>query len=182
MSERKETQKKETMKGTVFEASDTDPKFKHEISKYPGLENILLCFQCGTCTADCPVARFSDFYRPRKLIRMIQLGLKNVLLSNEALWLCSTCFTCVDHCPQEVGIAHATRALRNLAADRGEMPLVYKELASNILKTGYAYVIPERRLEKREEELPPLPKASLEDLSKLSDATGLCKMLKRTGR
>ena len=182
MSEKKETQEKETRKEVVLKVSDMDPKSKYEISKLPGAENVLLCFQCGTCTADCPIARFSDFYRPRKLIRMIQLGLKNKLLSNDVIWLCSTCFTCIDHCPQDVGIANIVRALRNLTVKEGEMPVVYKGLASNILKTGYAYVIPRLRLKKREEmELPSLPKANLENLAKLFDVTGLSKMLERVG-
>jgi len=33
-----------------------NPKFKHELKKFPGAEKIMLCFQCGTCTSDCPVA------------------------------------------------------------------------------------------------------------------------------
>jgi len=178
MPEKKETQGKKTEKEMTLKVSDIDPKFKYKISKLSGAENVLLCFQCGTCTADCPIARFNDFYRPRKLIRMTQLGLKDKLLSNDSIWLCSTCFTCIDHCPQDVGIADIVRALRNLTVNEGKMPAVYKELASNILKTGYAYVIPELRLKKREKEsLPSLPKANLEKLAKLFDVTGLSKTL-----
>ena len=166
----------------VLKMGDMDPKFKYEISKLPGAETVLLCFQCGTCTADCPIARFSEFYRPRKLIRMIQLGLKNKLLSNDVIWPCSTCFTCVDHCPQDVGIANIVRALRNLTIKEGEMPVVYKTLALNILKTGYAYMISGLRLKKREEEgLPSLPNANLENLEKLFSLTGLSKTLEKTG-
>ena len=182
MLENKEIQKKETTKEMMLKVNDMDPRFKYEISEIPGAEKIMLCFQCGTCTADCPIARFDDFYRPRKLIRMTQLGLKDRLLSNDVIWLCSTCFTCIDHCPQDVGIASIVRALRNLTVKEGEMPVVYKELASNILKTGYAYVIPGLRLRKREEGgLPSLPKANLENLAKLFDATGLSKTLERVG-
>ena len=178
MPEKKETQGKKTEKEMTLKVSDIDPKFKYKISKLSGAENVLLCFQCGTCTADCPIARFNDFYRPRKLIRMTQLGLKDKLLSNDSIWLCSTCFTCIDHCPQDVGIADIVRTLRNLTVKEGKMPAVYKELASNILKTGYAYVIPELRLKKREKEsLPSLPKANLEKLAKLFDVTGLSKTL-----
>jgi heterodisulfide reductase subunit C len=160
--------------------TEIDPKFKYEISKIPGAEKVMLCFQCGTCTADCPIARFSDFYRPRKLVRMVQLGLKDRLLSNDVIWLCSTCFTCIDHCPQDVGIASIVRALRNLTVEGGSMPVVYKELASNILKTGYTYIIPELRLKKREDQgLPPLPKANLESVAKLFDVTGFSKTLEK---
>lgn len=164
----------------VVKTTDMDPKFKYEISEIPGAEKIMLCFQCGTCTADCPIARFSDFYRPRKLVRMTQLGLRERLLSNDVIWLCSTCFACIDHCPQDVGIADIVRALRNLSVKERDMPVVFKELASNIRKTGYAYVIPGLRLKKREERgLPALPKANLESVAKLFDITGFSKTLEK---
>lgn len=167
---------------TVIKAEELDPKFKYEISKMPGAENLMVCFQCGTCTADCPISRFSDFYRPRRIARMVQLGLKDRLLSDEALWLCTTCFTCVDHCPQGVEIAGIVRALRNLTVkEKGVMPLVSKELASNILKSGYVYKIPESRLRRRKTQgLPPPPKPNLEDVKKIFEVTGTSKVLEKT--
>jgi len=180
MPETEKGEVKETGQRAVLKTTDMDPKFKYEISKIPGAEKVMLCFQCGTCTADCPIARFSEFYRPRKLVRMTQLGLKKKLLSNDVIWLCSTCFTCVDRCPQDVGIAHIVRAIRNLSVKERDMPVVFKELASNILKTGYAYMIPELRLKKREEQgLPTLPKGNLESIAKLFDITGFSKTLEK---
>jgi heterodisulfide reductase subunit C len=101
-------------------------------------------------------------------MRMTQLGMKDRVLSSEALWLCAACFTCVDHCPQGVEIASVLRALRNMAVQEGIMPQVFGELTSNIKKTGYAYRIPELRLKRRMSKgLPPLPKTKVEDVSKL---------------
>ena len=180
MPEIEKEEAEETAQRAVLKSADMDPKFKYEISKIPGAEKVMLCFQCGTCTADCPIARFSDFYRPRKLIRMTQLGLKKKLLSNDVIWLCSTCSTCVDRCPQDVGIANIVRAIRNLSVKERDMPAVFKGLASNILKTGYAYIIPELRLKKRKEQgLPTLPKANLENIAKLFDITGFSKRLEK---
>jgi len=177
MSERNERQEEKADQGTVVEIAEVDPKFKHEIGKIPGAEKIMLCFQCGTCTADCPVARFSDTYRPRKVLRMTQLGLKSKVLSSDVIWLCAACFACVDHCPQNVDIASVLRALRNLAVEGGFLPAVYKELASNILQTGLAYKIPDLRLKRRGDTgLPHLPKADLESVNKLADATGFLKV------
>ena len=167
-------------KEMMVKVRDIDPKFKYDISKFPGAEKVMLCFQCGICTADCPIARFNDFYRPRKLIRMVQLGLKKRLLLNDVLWLCSTCFTCVDHCPQDVGVVNIVRVLRNLTVKEGEMPDVYRHLASSILKTGYAYKIPDSRIKRRvSDELPLLPEVNLENLEKLFKVTGLSNMLER---
>jgi len=174
MSEKKQTVLEEKRK--VLRITDMDPKFKYEISKIPGAEKIMLCFQCGSCTADCPIARFTDSYRPRKLMRMTHLGLKERLLPSDVIWLCSTCFTCIDHCPQGVEVASIVRALRNLAVKEGYMPSVYKDLSSSIRETGYAYKIPELRLRKRGElGLPPLPKANIESIVKIFDITGFSK-------
>ena len=170
----------EMKKEMTLKVKDMDPKFKYELSKFPGAEKVMLCFQCGSCTADCPIARFNDFYRPRKLIHMVQLGLKKILLSDDSLWLCSTCSTCIDHCPQDVGIVNIVRALRNLTVKEGKMLDVYRHLASSIKKTGYAYKIPDSRIKRRvKDELPLLPKVNLENLEKLFKVTGLSKMLER---
>ena len=169
-------------KEITVKVSDIDPKFKYEISKFPGAEKVMLCFQCGVCTADCPIARFNDFYRPRKLIHMVQLGLKKWLLLNDSLWLCSTCSTCVDHCPQDVGIVNIVRALQNLTVKEGAMPENYRHIASNIKKTGYAYKIPDSRIKRRVSDgLPLLPKVNLENLETLFKVTGLSNMLEGEG-
>ncbi|MCD6446202.1 4Fe-4S dicluster domain-containing protein [Candidatus Bathyarchaeota archaeon] len=163
---------------SMIKADEMNSKFKYEISKMPGAEKIMLCFQCGTCTADCPISRFSDLYQPRRIAHMIQLGLKDRLLSDEALWLCSTCFTCIDHCPQGVEIASLVRVLRNLVVkEKKVIPLVYKELATTLMKTGYVYVIPESRHKRRGAQgLPPLPKPNVEQIAKIFEVTGFTKM------
>jgi heterodisulfide reductase subunit C len=144
-----------------------NPKFKYEIAKMHGGEKLMRCFQCGTCTSDCPIAKFSDTYRPRQIIRMTQLGLKDRVLKSDTLWLCASCFTCTDRCPQGVEVASVIRVLRNLAAEEGSVPQVFKEEAASIRDTGYAYRIPELRIKRRESlGLPPLPRGNPENICK----------------
>lgn len=151
----------------TIKPSEIDPRFKYEISKMHGGEKLMRCFQCGTCTSDCPIARFSDTYRPRQIIRMTQLGLKDRVLNSDTLWLCAACFTCTDRCPQDVEVASVIRVLRNLAAEEGHIPQVFKDQCASILESGYAYKIPELRLKKRETlGLPPLPKGNPESVRK----------------
>jgi heterodisulfide reductase subunit C len=178
----KATEQKETDQKMVIRITPENARFKYELKKVPGAEKLMLCFQCGTCTADCPVSRYDESYRPRKILRMAQLGIKDQVLKSDTIWLCAVCFTCVDHCPQDVDIAGVLRALRNIAVKEGAMPLNFKELAAAIMQTGYAYRIPESRIKKREEiALPPLPKGNLEDIAKLFKATGFSKVLDRNG-
>lgn len=157
-----------------------DPQFKQEIIGKHGGENLKHCFQCGTCTSDCPIARFSDSYRPRTLIRMVQLGLRNRVLSSETLWLCAACYTCTDRCPQDVDVASVIRILRNISVEHGFVPRIFKELGQNIIGTGIAYRIPELRLKRREQiGLPPLPKGNPEAITKLADSTGFSALLNK---
>jgi heterodisulfide reductase subunit C len=165
-----------------IKASEMDPKFKYEIAKMHGGEKLMRCFQCGTCTSDCPIARFSETYRPRQIIRMAQLGLKERVLSSDTLWLCAACFTCTDRCPQDVEVASVIRVLRNLAAEKGYLPQVFKEQGSSILETGYAYKIPELRIKKRESlGLPPLPRGNPESIRKTLREVGFIKFIEKKG-
>ena len=159
-----------------------DPRFKYEISKMQGGEKLMRCFQCGTCTSDCPIARFSDTYRPRQIIRMAQLGLKDRVLNSDTLWLCAACFTCTDRCPQDVEVASVIRVLRNLAAEEGHIPQVFKDQCASILESGYAYRIPELRLKKRENlGLPPLPKGNPESIRKTLREVHILRHAERKG-
>lgn len=147
--------------------SKINPRFRYEVAKMPGGEKLLQCFQCGTCTSDCPIARFNETYRPRNIIHMVQIGLKNKILESEFLWLCASCFTCTDRCPQGVEVASVIRILKNMAAEEGHVPQLFRDLLLNLLKTGYVYEIPESRIRRREAlGLPPLPKGNSESILK----------------
>jgi heterodisulfide reductase subunit C len=170
----------EEQKQKPIRTSEIDPKFKYEVSKMHGGEKLMRCFQCGTCTSDCPVARFSETYRPRQIIRMAQLGLKDRVLKSDTLWLCAACFTCTDRCPQDVEVASVIRVLRNMAAEQGVVPQVFKEEAASILESGYAYRIPELRLKKRQTlGLPPLPKGNPESIRKTLQDLNLLKCVEK---
>ena len=170
----------ESQKAKEKRIFEVNPNFKKELSKIPGSEKLMLCFQCGTCTAECPIARFSDSYRPRQIIRMAQLGLKNEVLSSETIWLCSTCYTCTAYCPQDVELADVIRVLRNMAVKEGYIPQVSKDMVSSILAGGYAYTIPPSRLRRRETSgLPPLPKGDTKIILRLADVVGFSKLIKK---
>jgi len=151
-----------------------DPTFKYEVMDFPGGETLKYCFQCGTCTSSCPTARFASSYRPRHIIRMAQLGLRELVLSSSALWLCTACFTCTDRCPQGVEVSSVLRVLRNFAVSEGFVPEAYKSMMENIMTTGYAYKILGSRLKRRSLlGLPPLPSGNAEALRKISRILGL---------
>ena len=173
------TTSKDAMKEPI-KASELDPKFKYQLIKIHGSEKLLKCFQCGTCTSDCPVARYSDSYRPRTILHMARLGLKERVLKSETLWLCAACFTCTDRCPQDVEVASVIRVLRNLAAEEGIFPQVFKDQCTSVLESGYAYKIPELRIKKRETSgLPSLPKGNPESIRRSLNGVNFIKNVEK---
>jgi len=85
--------------------------FKDRVMELSG-ENVDLCFQCGACSSACPMTQEMD-YLPSKIIRMVQLGLKEALESR-TIWVCTTCFNCEVRCPRGIDIANVMEALRQL--------------------------------------------------------------------
>ena len=76
-----------------------DPTLLHEIKKY-GKAEVESCFNCGNCTAICPLSTEEDTF-PRRVIRYAQLGLSDRLQSSKELWLCYYCGECTETCPRQ---------------------------------------------------------------------------------
>lgn len=74
------------------------------------------CYQCGKCTAGCPVSSRMDLM-PNQLLRQVQLGLIDRAMRSEALWQCVSCQTCSTRCPKQVDCAGVMDALRQLAVE-----------------------------------------------------------------
>ena len=79
-------------------------------------QTIMSCYQCGECTAGCPVAYTADIM-PNQVIRMVQLGQDSVLESS-MIWLCVGCETCATRCPRSVELSKVMDALRETAVAR----------------------------------------------------------------
>jgi heterodisulfide reductase subunit C len=81
-----------------------------------------------------------------------------------------------------VEVASIIRVLRNLAAEKGVVPQVFKDQAACILNAGYAYNIPSLRIKKRESQgLPPLPKSNPEAIRKTLKGVKFLENLRQEG-
>lgn len=109
-----------------------DPRFKAEVALKPGGANIRKCYACGTCTAGCPVFQVESGYNPRKLIRMILLGMRKDVLSSKSIWLCQRCAVCSANCPQDVDFSNIMMALRDMAVTEGFAPADMQERIDRI--------------------------------------------------
>jgi heterodisulfide reductase subunit C len=91
--------------------------FAAKISEMIG-QNIDGCYQCGKCTAGCPVA-YTMEVPPHEIVRLVQLGREEEALASHTIWLCASCETCTSRCPKNIDIASVMDALRILAFRRG---------------------------------------------------------------
>ncbi|HHN93365.1 MAG TPA: heterodisulfide reductase [Anaerolineae bacterium] len=94
-----------------------DLTFRDVVRERSG-EDIHSCFYCQKCTAGCPTAFVMD-YAPAQLLRMIQLGQREAVLSSTAPWLCVGCETCGTRCPNHIRLAPVMDVLRQMALEEG---------------------------------------------------------------
>jgi heterodisulfide reductase subunit D len=69
------------------------------------------CLQCGTCSSSCPTY-FAMDVAPRKLWRMVTLGLKDEIARSSTFWLCTACNSCTVRCPRGIPVAESMRQIR----------------------------------------------------------------------
>lgn len=142
---------------TIVTRADVDENFKQEIMD-AGAETVAVCFQCGTCTGACPSGRRTP-YRIRQLVRRAVMGLKDDVISDDSIWMCTTCYECQERCPRGIKIVDIVKIVRNYAAQAGYMGKAHKMVGSFVIKTGHAVPINPQTQELRKsvglDELPP---------------------------
>ncbi len=101
--------------------SQSRSKYLLELVKTETGQDIRLCYQCGKCSAGCPTSYTMEL-TPRKIMRAVQFGLKEEILSSSAIWLCLSCQTCTARCPKGIDIAKVMEALRHMVLTEKEEP------------------------------------------------------------
>jgi len=113
-----------------IKAWETDPNFKYEVQRQPGGKDLLYCYQCSTCTLSCPIREINPDFNPRRIIEMAVLGMKEEILSSEEIWICASCQTCYERCPQNVKFSEVIGAIKNVAmkeAQEGNIEITSKK-------------------------------------------------------
>ena len=162
--------------------SNRDPDFTAEFID-AGIETVKHCFQCGTCSGSCPSGRRTP-YKVRQIVRKCLLGLKEEVITDDALWMCTTCYTCQERCLRSVKIVEIIKKARNIAAHAGYMAKPHKMTGVFVMNTGHGVPINDATKALRTKiglpEIPPTTHAypeALAEVQKLCKITGFDELI-----
>lgn len=159
--------------------SELDANFKSEVMAHPDARGLAACFSCGTCSAGCPIHEVFPEYNPKKLAKMVRLGMRKQVLSSPYIWYCATCHNCEQRCPQNVKFFNVLNVLKNIAAREGYAPPAWIEQTRQVVKTGIVFPTEEKWIKKREELSLPSLKESQEKVKRIIELTGIDKIKPR---
>ena len=92
------------------------PPLAETLRRVTGIEPAR-CYQCGKCSAGCPMAAETTL-RPHDVMRLVNLDRADRVLADPSIWLCLTCETCTERCPNGCDPARVMDALREMALAR----------------------------------------------------------------
>ncbi|HEY3422945.1 MAG TPA: 4Fe-4S dicluster domain-containing protein [Methanocellaceae archaeon] len=100
------------------------------------------CMQCGRCTASCPVAYMYEEYRPRDVMRKLQMGDTDALM--QLVWKCGQCYSCSARCPRNNSVALGVLAVREASIAQGQAPeqimSVIRMIRKNLYERGETFL------------------------------------------
>lgn len=117
-----------------------DSSFRKQV-EHESEQNVSSCYQCEKCTNGCPLYEWMDI-QPHKVMRCVQLGLKEQILKSQTIWLCASCETCSARCPNGIDIAHVMDSLRQLSqreqipASQYNIPIFHNAFLGSIRRHG----------------------------------------------
>ncbi len=83
--------------------------------------NVAKCYQCGKCSAGCPLATDMDM-TSSVVLRLLQYNneiMDRDVLRSKAIWLCLSCEMCVERCPNQIDIPKVMDCLRQESVRQG---------------------------------------------------------------
>jgi len=95
-------------------------------------ESVNECYQCGKCTAGCPLNDEFDVL-PNQILRMLQLDMPDLddkILRSYTIWLCLACETCSSRCPKEVDLPQVMDYLRSESIKQDKVNPKAKDIVS----------------------------------------------------
>jgi heterodisulfide reductase subunit C len=119
-----------------IELDELDSEFKSAILDKVPEAKFDLCLTCGTCTGGCPASELLDM-DPRKLVRMLLLGLDDEVKKTNWAWVCTMCARCLKQCPMEINIPALVYNMRQ-SWPREKRPKGIRNSCDQHIRTGNA--------------------------------------------
>ena len=69
------------------------------------------CMKCGKCSGACPAYDEME-YHPHQFVDMVETGRIEELMSSKVIYMCLSCFACLERCPRSVEPAKLIEAVR----------------------------------------------------------------------
>jgi heterodisulfide reductase subunit C len=135
------------------------------------------CYQCGTCTGGCPVAKRNSEFNPRRIVQRFLSGREDKI-PKQIIWSCLLCHTCQEQCPQEVKPSHVILALRNKATRSGDVKEHIREELTQIYATGWSIPLMPAIAKRRETlGLPLAPTSNIDEVRTIVRIMGLSRLV-----
>jgi Fe-S oxidoreductase len=93
-----------------------------ELAKATKESRAWACYDCGKCTATCPISRSGADYSPRRHVLAANSGESRQVLDGDSLFSCLTCSQCDQRCPAEVAYTDLVQRLREFGRQEGMEP------------------------------------------------------------
>jgi len=126
----------------TIDLASSNRSFIQQVEEESG-QDVSRCYQCGNCTAGCPMD-FAYDLSVNRIMRLIQLGQKDAVLTSKSLAYCVTCETCTARCPNNIAVATVMDVCRHMARREGKLAVwPVRAFGASFLKTvetfGRAY-------------------------------------------
>ncbi|MDT8316886.1 MAG: 4Fe-4S dicluster domain-containing protein [bacterium] len=109
-------------------------EYIEQIAELSG-EDVSLCYQCGKCTAGCPMAEKMDL-PPSMVMRYMQMEHSDELKKATSRWDCIGCLVCGSRCPKLCNPAAVMEALRQEDMRKGTRSEEIEKLPVNFVKNA----------------------------------------------
>ena len=125
---------------SIQQSRDSD--FIRAVEEASG-QDVSKCYQCGNCTGSCAYT-FAYDYPVTQIMRLIQLGQRDIVLGSHAIWLCANCQACTTRCPNDIDVAQVMETLRIMSrkADTVSLPDIqafYDEFLRSVKTFGRVF-------------------------------------------
>ena len=112
-----QTLRQEIAPPDMVEAEKPRQSLAAEVKERSGTD-LYRCYQCRSCGNGCPFVQAMD-YTPNQVLRLVQFGMREKVLTCKTIWFCVGCHTCSSQCPMSIDIAAVMDTLRLMAVEEG---------------------------------------------------------------